>query len=97
MKSQNGKMLSRGDIVEVEWLDTHSTDRLTLLEIEDLDEPGPTIAYGIVLRNGSKYLTIASELCLDPVSDGNWVEQIPRGSIRKVRKLGRRGIDQTVE
>lgn len=46
-----------GDIVEVEWLDTHSTDRLTHFEIEDLDEPEPTVAYGVVIRNGSDYLT----------------------------------------
>jgi hypothetical protein len=50
-----------------------------------------------VLRNGSDCLTIASELCLDPVSDGNWVEQIPHGAIRKVRKLGRNTIDQAAE
>jgi hypothetical protein len=91
--SQNAKKLSRGDIVEIEWLDTHSTDRLTHVEIEDLEEPGPTVAYGIVLKNGSRYLTIASELCLDSVSDGNWVEQIPHGSIRRIRKLGKRNID----
>jgi hypothetical protein len=97
MNRKNGKGLSRGDIVEIEWLDTHSTDRLTHSEIEELDEPGPTIAYGIVLRNGADYLTIASELCLDPISDGNWVEQIPHGSIRKVRKLGRNNIDQAAE
>lgn len=46
-----------GDIVEVEWLDTHSTDRLTHFEIEDLDEPEPTVAYGVVIRNGSDYPT----------------------------------------
>jgi hypothetical protein len=97
MDRRTVKKSSRGDIVEIEWLDTHSTDRLTHLEIEDLEEPGPTVAYGIVLRNGSKYLTIASELCLDPVSDGNWVEQIPHGSIRKVRMLGRRSIERTSE
>jgi hypothetical protein len=89
--------IARGDIVEVEWLDTHSTDRLTQIEIEELEEPGPTIAYGIVLRNGSDYLTIASELCFDPVSGGNWVKQIPHGAVRRIKKLGRRGIDQTAE
>ena len=94
-KRRTSSYLKRGEIVEVEWLDTHSTDRLTHFEVEDLEEPGPTVAYGIVLRNGSKYLTIASELCLDPVSDGNWVEQIPHGSIRRMRKLGKRNIDLT--
>jgi hypothetical protein len=44
MSRKNGKGLSRGDIVEVEWLDTHSTDRLTHCENEELDEPGPTMA-----------------------------------------------------
>jgi len=39
MKIQNGKRLSRGDIVEIEWLDKHPTDRLTHLEIEDLVSP----------------------------------------------------------
>jgi hypothetical protein len=95
MSRLSAKRFSRGDIVEIEWLDTHSTDRLTHPEIEDLEEPGPTVTYGIVLRSGRKYLTIAIELCLDPVSDGNWVEQIPHGSIRRIRKLGKRNIDLT--
>ena len=95
MPVQNGRGLKRGDIVEIEWLDTHSTDRLTKSEIEGLDEPGSTVAYGIVLKNGSHYVTIASELSLDSVSDGNWVEQIPRGAIHRVRKLGKRNIDWT--
>jgi hypothetical protein len=95
MNRHAAKKFSRGDIVEIEWFDTHSTDRLTQLEVEDLEEPGSTVAYGIVLKNGSKYLTIASELCLEPVSDGNWIEQIPHGAIRRFRKLGKRDIDLT--
>jgi len=95
MKIHNAPRFSRGDIVEIEWFDTHSTDRLTQLEVEDLEEPGPTVAYGVVLRSGIRYLTIASELCLDPASDGNWVEQIPHGAIRRFRKLGKRDIDLT--
>jgi len=82
----------KGDIIEIEWYDTHSTERLTHDEIEDLEDPSPTIAYGIVLRNGPRYITIASEVCTDPFSDGSWVEQIPRGAIRKARRLGRRSL-----
>jgi len=93
MNRQNARKLSRGDIVEIEWFDTHSTDRLAHFEIEDLEEPSPTVAYGIVVGNGVRYLTIANELCLDPVSDGNWVEQIPHGAIRRIRKLGKRNTD----
>ena len=95
MNRHNAKRFSRGDIVEIEWFDTHSTDRLTQQEIEDLEQPGATVAYGVVLRNSVWYLTIASELCLDPASDGNWVEQIPHGAIRRFRKLGKRDIDLT--
>jgi len=95
MNRHNAKRFSRGDIVEIEWFDTHSTDRLTHSEIEELEEPGPTVAYGVVLRSGVRYVTIANELCLDTASDGNWVEQIPHGAIRRFRKLGKRDIDLT--
>ena len=95
MPKQNDKKLGRGDIAEIEWLDTHSTDRLTRPEIESLDEPGSTLAYGVVLSNGNNYLTIACELCLDSLSDGTSVEQIPHGAIRRVRRLGKRDIDWT--
>ena len=95
MDRHSAKKFSRGDIVEIEWFDTHSTDRLTHLEIEDLKEPGPTVAYGVVLRTGVWYLTIASELCLDSASDGTWVEQIPYGAIRRFSKLGKRDIELT--
>ena len=97
MTNRRNNVSRKGDIVEIEWLDTHSTDRLTQLEIEELDEPWPTVAYGIVLRNGPRYLTIASELCLDSGSDGTWVEQIPHGSVKKVRKLGRRNLEELGE
>jgi hypothetical protein len=85
--------LKRGTIVEIEWFDCHSSDRLSLGEVDELDDPAPTVAYGLVLRNGEDYLTIASELGADPFTDGTWVEQIAHGSIRKVRVLGKRGIE----
>ena len=88
-----GSKLKRGDVVEIEWFDCHSSDRLSLGEVDELDDPAPTVAYGLVLRNGGDYLTIASELGADPFTDGTWVEQIAHGSIRKVRVLGRREIE----
>ncbi len=93
MSAGSKQRVVKGDVVEIEWLDTHSTDRLTHEEIDDLDDPWPTLAYGLVLRNGRDYITLASELCLDPASDGTWIEQIPHGSIKKVRKLGKRNMD----
>ena len=93
MKPAEATKLARGDIVEIEWYDTHSTERLTHDEIEDLEDPSPTLAYGLVLRNGPRYITIASEICTDPFSDGSCVEQIPHGAIRKARKLGRKSLD----
>jgi len=88
-----GRRLKRGDIVEVEWFDCHSSDRLSLEEINDLADPGVTIAFGIVLRNGVTYLTIASELGADPQTDGFWIEQVPHGSIKQIRLLGKRDIE----
>jgi hypothetical protein len=87
------KKLDRGDIVEVEWSDTHSLDRMTSGEVEEMGDPGSTLSYGVVLRDTRRYLTIASELCLDMSSDCYWVEQIPHGTIKAVRKLGRREIE----
>jgi len=91
----NGKSrkLKPGDIVEIEWYDTHGLERLSMDEIAELDDPEATVAYGIVLRNGSRYLTIASELCTDLSSDGNYLEQIPHGTIIGAKLLGRREIN----
>lgn len=86
------KRLTRGEIVEVEWDDTHAAERLTHEDIEELEDPAPTVAYGVVLTDGPRYLTIAPEVCLDPHSDGSSVEQVPRGAITKIRKLGRRSL-----
>jgi len=91
----NSRKLKPGDIVEVEWFDTHGLERLSIDEIAELEDPEATVAYGIVLRNGSRYLTIASELCADLSSDGNYLEQIPHGTIQRVRILGRRKMDAT--
>ncbi len=90
----NTKRLVKGDIVEIEWFDTHSTDRLTHEELDDLEDPSPTVAYGLVLKNSPHYITIASEICFDKDSDGTWVEQIPHGVIQKARKLGRRELGE---
>ena len=84
--------MSRGDIVGVTWYDTHSSERLTRDEAEQLEDPGFTLAYGVVLRNGPRHLTIASELCMDTLSDVNWIEQIPHGAICGVRHLGRKPL-----
>ena len=93
MAHNGAKRLTRGEIVEVEWDDTHAAERLTHEDIEELEDPAPTVAYGVVLTDGPRYLTIASEVCLDPHSDGSSVEQIPHGAIRKVRRLGRKSLD----
>jgi hypothetical protein len=93
-KSINSKKVRRGDIVEVEWSDTHSVERILPGEIEEIDGPGPTVAYGVVLRNGRQHLTIASEICLDQESDGNWIEQIPHCTIRRARVLGKRTLPE---
>ena len=95
----NGKSrkLKPGDIVEVEWLDTHGLERLSMDEIAELEDPDATVAYGIVLRNGSRYLTIASELCTDLSSDGNYLEQIPHGTILRARVLGKRRVTDILQ
>jgi len=95
--NSRGRKLKPGDIVEVEWFDTHGLERLSIEEVAELEDPGATVAYGIVLRNGRKYLTIASELCTDLSSDGNYLEQIPHGTIQKIRVFGRRAVTELEE
>jgi len=98
VKANNkSRKLKPGDIVEVEWFDTHGLDRLSVDEIAELEDPEATVAYGIVVRNGSRYLTIASELCTDLSSDGNYLEQIPHGTIQKIRVFGRRAVKELEE
>jgi len=95
--NDKSRKLKPGDIVEVEWLDTHGLERMSMDDIAELEDPESTVAYGIVLRNGSRYLTIASELCTDLSSDGNYLEQIPHGTIQMIRVLGRRAVEEFKE
>lgn len=89
----NSRKLKLGDIVEVEWYDTHGIEKLTIEEIINLDDPCTTIAFGIVLRNGTRYLTIASEISSDLSTDGNYLEQIPHGTIEGIRVFGKRKLE----
>lgn len=94
VKGTSSRRLKKGMVVEIEWRDCHSTDHLSFDEIEQLTDPGITIAYGVVIRNSEHYVAIASEVCTNPLSDGNWVEQIPHGAIQRVRLLGDRQLPQ---
>jgi hypothetical protein len=86
------RKLKGGDIVEIEWRDTHSTDRVSLDEVAELDDPCTTMTYGIVLKNTREYITVANEICAETSSDGTWIEQIPHCSIKGAKVLGKRNL-----
>lgn len=65
-----------GDVVEIRWRDVHAYERIKMGEIDELDEPEPTICWGAIVRKGDNYLFIASEIG-DKDSDGVWIEAIP--------------------
>ena len=65
-----------GDVVEIRWRDVHAYERIEIGEIDELDEPEPTICWGAIVRKGDNYLFIASEVG-DNDSDGVWIEAIP--------------------
>ena len=65
-----------GDVVEIRWRDVHAYERIEIDEIDELDEPEPTVCWGAIVRKGDNYLFIASEVG-DKDSDGVWIEAIP--------------------
>ena len=65
-----------GDVVEIRWRDVHAYERIEMGEIDELDEPEPTVCWGAIVRKSDNYLFIASEIG-DKDSDGVWIEAIP--------------------
>ena len=75
-----------GDVVEIRWRDVHAYERMEMCEIDELDEPEPTICWGAIVRKSNNYLFIASEIG-DKDSDGVWIEAIPYNMIESCRKI----------
>jgi hypothetical protein len=75
-----------GDVVEIQWRDVHAYERIEMREIDELDEPEPTICWGSIVRKGDNYLFIASEIG-DKDSDGVWIEAIPYNLIESCKIL----------
>lgn len=82
------RRLKVGDVVSIEWRDAISMERLSAEEIIDIEEPGITRCWGIVVRKTRRYLFIASEVG-DPESDSMWVEALPYKLIDRCRILDR--------
>ncbi len=76
-----------GDVVEIRWCDVHAYERIEMSEIDELDEPEPTVCWGAIVRRGDNYLFIASEIG-DKDSDGVWVEAIPYRLIESCKLIG---------
>ena len=90
--SADPEQLRIGDVVEIVWFDVHSYERIELDEIDDLEEPEATRCWGAVVRKGSRYLFIASEIG-DSESDGAWIEAIPYRMIETCKVIDRVEID----
>jgi hypothetical protein len=82
------RQLRVGDVASIEWRDAISMDRLSAEEIMDIEEPGITRCWGMVVRKTRRYLFIASEVG-DPESDSMWVEALPCKLIDRCRVLDR--------
>jgi hypothetical protein len=80
-----------GDVVEIRWYDVHSYERIEISEIDDLEEPEATTCWGAVVRKGSRYLFIASEIG-DRDSDGAWIEALPYRMIETCKVFNRISI-----
>lgn len=80
-----------GDVVEIQWRDVHAYERMEMCEIDDLDEPEPTICWGAIVRKSDNYLFIASEIG-DKDSDGVWVEAIPYNLIESYKTINKINI-----
>ena len=82
------RRLKLGDVVSIEWRDAISMDRVSIDELGDLEEPGITRCWGVVVRKSRRYLFIASEIG-DSESDSMWVEALPYKLVDRCRVLDR--------
>ena len=80
------RQLRVGDVASIEWRDAISMDRLSAEEIMDIEEPGSTRCWGVVVRKTRRYVFIASEVG-DPESDSMWVEALPYKLIERCKIL----------
>ena len=77
-----------GDVVEIQWCDVHAYERIEIDEIDELEEPESTLCWGAVVRKGTKFLFIASEIG-DRDSDGVWMEALPYKMIETCKVIDR--------
>lgn len=82
------RRLRVGDVASIEWRDAISMDRLSAEEVLEIEEPGITRCWGVVVRKSRRYLFIASEVG-DLGSDSLWVEALPYRLIDRCRVLDR--------
>jgi len=82
------RRLKLGDVASIEWRDAISMDRVSIDEIGNLEEPGITRCWGVVVRKTRRYLFIASEVG-DSESDSMWVEALPYRIIDRCKVLDR--------
>jgi hypothetical protein len=85
------EQLQVGDVVAIEWYDVHAYERIEISEIDELEEPQATRCWGAVVRKGSRYLFIASEIG-DNESDGAWIEALPYRMIKMCGVIGKTNI-----
>lgn len=84
--------LEIGDVVAIEWFDVHAYERIEMSEIDDLEEPGATHCWGVVVKKSERYLFIASEIG-DVDSDGMWLEALPYKMIEQCEVIDSFKID----
>lgn len=70
------KEINPDDLLEINWQDTHDADRITLDEINSLDNPLATISYGKCIKIVKDYIMIASDISLTKNGAGYRIEQI---------------------
>jgi len=82
--------VTRGDIVEVTWLDAGMCDRLRPEELESALGLLLTKSYGVVYCVTDHYIILlqnATQPTRDPAGDGNSVFRIPLGTVQEIRVL----------
>jgi hypothetical protein len=87
-RSLSPRKLKLGDVASIEWRDAISMDRVSIDEIGEIEEPGITRCWGVVVRKSRRYLFIASEVG-DSESDSMWVEALPYRIIERCKVLDR--------
>jgi len=81
--------LRTGDIVQIAWMDASQHWEVDIAELpDDLEDPSPTLTWGLVFWLTEKVVTVVTELAEEGMENSDAI-QIPLSLIIEAKVLGR--------